>query len=104
MNRKNLFIFLLISLFSLSLFAQYDLSGLKTSKQVIAVIESDILNWINNPEIVSAIKKANMDNKKRSSKQILKLDKEWRSGKNKALIQKTADNKASAFLKKVQAD
>ncbi|MEK6796860.1 MAG: hypothetical protein AABZ39_18955 [Spirochaetota bacterium] len=70
------------SLFAVEMKTVYSLANVKTSKEVEAFMQSDLLSWINSPAIITAVKAANEKNAKRTQAEITALDKEWMAAKD----------------------
>lgn len=100
---KTFVIFLMCSLFCVLVFADpYDLSALKTDPKIKYLIENEILNWINNPVLLKAIKQANIQNKNRSLDKVKELDKKWRAVNGvDEFIKQLLTNEAALFLKNI---
>lgn len=67
-------------------------------EKVVELVNTDLLNWINDPVIIQAILKANNENSSRSDNTILEQDELWRSGDTE-FQNKYLNNTASDFLK-----
>lgn len=68
-------------------------------------LNSQALNWINNPAVIEAINAQNTANSNLSNAEILELDGKWRSGVNSgssSLIDSTMSNPLSMYLKGVK--
>lgn len=66
------------------------------------LVESTIVNWINDPVLIDVIKKSNSENKNRSEDKIIEDDNLWRSG-DKNFQDKYLNNSASDFLREKKA-
>src|SRR4030042_5890800 len=89
--------------FTVTSFAQYDLSNVKTSKKILDLIQNDILKWINNKAIVDAVNDSNTKNTKRKMDQISEIDKKWKAGKGvEDFIKSILNNECSVFLREIQ--
>lgn len=62
------------------------------------LVESTIVNWINDPVLIEAINKSNSENKNRSEEKVISDDNLWRSG-DKDFQDKYLNNSASDFLR-----
>lgn len=84
-------------------FAQYDLSKVKTSKNILDLIKDDMLTWINNKVIVDAVNDSNTKNAKRTMDQINDIDKKWKAGKGaEDIVKSILNNECSVFLREIQ--
>ncbi len=71
------------------------------------IAQNDIKKWMNNPQIIAAIKTQNESNNLLSLTEIEKLDREWQlqlNNINQPLIKKTIDNDLSLFLRQKQLE
>lgn len=72
-----------------------------------AFAESDVRQWISQPNVIKAIKQQNAKHKKLSKAKINTLDKQWRaetSAASRPLIDKVLANELSRFLKRIKKD
>lgn len=77
----------------------YDLTGVKTAKEIINLIERDILPWINNEVIINEVNKRNFEARNRTLAEIKELDEKWIKSKDiEDWMKSYFDNPASKFL------
>ena len=67
------FVFVVIGVFAQTN-AIYNVDDLATSNLIKDLIRTDILNWLNDPVVVSAVQAANQENQNRTLDQIRAAD------------------------------
>jgi len=102
-NTVLLFLFISMMAFSVEYKEVYDLTKLKSSKEIINFIKSDLLTWVNNDIIVNSVIKANEKNAKRTQEEINKIDKEWMASKEiTPLMKEYLTNDCAKFLTDIE--
>jgi hypothetical protein len=112
MMRRQLFLFTCIFVlfgvicgFSKDYNQIYNFNKQKASKEVTGFIKKNLLKWINNDILVSAIKEANKKNSGRTQAQIDILDKKWIASTTvEDWMKPYMENPAANFLMEKQKD
>ena len=106
MTRKPILILAIFMIGSVGAMAQMDdMYDIATSNLVKDLITDDILDWINDPIVVSAVRQANRDNRGRTLDEIEAADQRWRAVRGvNDFIRIYLENDTSDFLRVVQDD